>query len=86
MVVAAPAGNVYLRPVPCEELQNLRREATRLTVELDHRRKKAREKANTEGGGRIPGRSDYEDFLQRKISKLAAEIENHMAQHQCPDL
>jgi hypothetical protein len=66
----------------CDELVRLRAAAQQLRKELDDRRNKARERRDNTRPDR-PNAADYEGFLQRKIQRASAAIDQHVAQHHC---
>lgn len=61
----------------------MRREVTRLFQQLREQRQRARSKASLDRGGKLPGRSDYEAYLQRRLHKASAAIDAHVARHRC---
>jgi len=67
----------------CEELLRLRSQATELKTQMDEQRRKARAKACEPRPGRPSGKSEYVPYLQRKLTRLTAEIETHVAAHKC---
>ena len=69
----------------CVELAILRQNATRVRNEMLTQKSKKRSFSghNNRHGGRPGG--DMEVFLQRKLQKMSATIEAHLAQHQCQD-
>ncbi len=66
-------------------MDRLRNEAGDLKRLIKEQREKARSKAGNLRSGRPSGRSDYEDLLQRKLQRVTAEIESHLALHRCQD-
>jgi hypothetical protein len=68
--------------MPCETLDRLREEATVTSRQLSDTRAKARAMAVSVRSAR-PSGNDYDGFLQRKLQRLAAQIEGHKAEHGC---
>ncbi|MGI9101747.1 MAG: hypothetical protein ACR2IF_04805 [Terriglobales bacterium] len=71
--------------MPCRELLDLRKQATQLKNQVNDQRKKARDKAVHFRHGRPSGKSEFVPFLQRKLARVSARIEQHMADHKCQD-
>jgi hypothetical protein len=71
--------------MPCDELLQLRSKATQIKNRIDEQRRKARAKAAVPRPGRASGKSEYVPYLERKLSRLAARIEAHMAEHNCQE-
>lgn len=71
--------------MPCEELENLRKEATAIRERVKAQRRKARESALASRTGRDSGKSELVPFLQRKLQRIAEKIELHVADHGCQD-
>ena len=69
----------------CQELAQLRKQATLIKTQMDEQRRKARSKASHPRDGRPSGKSEYIPFLQRKLSRLAEHIEQHISQHRCQE-
>ncbi len=69
----------------CEELLRLRSQATQLKNKIHEQRRKAKAKASELRSGRPSGESEYVPYLQRKLARLAVEIEAHMAAHKCQE-
>jgi len=67
----------------CDTLDKLRQEAQELRRELKEKRELARQKRLGEQRLAHRPRSDFENYLQRRIAKNAAEIARHIAQHGC---
>jgi F0F1-type ATP synthase membrane subunit b/b' len=67
----------------CETIEKLRQEARELRRDLKERRDKARRQGQAERRLAHRPHSDFEDYLQRRIAKNAAEIARHVAQHRC---
>lgn len=67
----------------CSALDQLRQEAQQLRQELREKRERARQKSGGQQRLAHRPRSDFEDYLQRRIAKNAAEIAQHVAQHGC---
>ena len=67
----------------CETIEKLRQEARELRRDLKERREKARQQSQKERRLAHRPHSDFEDYLQRRIAKNAAEIARHVAQHGC---
>jgi hypothetical protein len=76
-------GILLLRPMSCQAIEQLRLEARELRRELKEKRELARQKRQSEQRLAHRPRSDFEDYLQRRIAKNAAEIARHVAQHGC---
>jgi hypothetical protein len=68
----------------CSELVRLRSEAQQLRKDLDDRRARARDRKVHDRPGR-PNAADYEGFLQRRIQRATAAIQQHVAQHSCQE-
>ncbi len=71
--------------MPCDELVQLRSQATQIKLKIDEQRRKAKAKAAEARSGRPSGKSEYVPYLQRKLSRLASQIEAHMAAHKCQE-
>jgi len=70
------------RSSPCPELEQLRREAGKLRRNLRQKMLLAREKtAHLPAHERRP--SDYEEFFERRVARLAEAIEAHLRDHGC---
>jgi hypothetical protein len=69
----------------CRELAALRAEATELNKKLMEQRAKARLHQAVERGGQVPGRTDYEPLLRRKLERLSQTIQQHKDQHGCEE-
>ncbi|MBZ5630696.1 MAG: hypothetical protein LAO06_17715 [Acidobacteriia bacterium] len=69
----------------CQELEQLRKEATKLKGQIDEQVKKARAKTAHTRQGRPSGKSEYVPFLQRRLTRLAENIERHIAKHRCQE-
>ncbi len=69
----------------CEELLRLRSQATQIKSKMDEQRRKARANASDPRPGRPSGKSEYVPYLERKLERLAAQIEAHMAAHKCQE-
>jgi hypothetical protein len=73
----------------CLELAGLRVEASRCFREFNHRRRRAREQVAKLRGQQQPGvfvrPGDFEGYLQRRLAKMTASIESHVALHHCQD-
>ncbi len=69
----------------CDELLQLRSQATQIKNKIDEQRRKARAKASEPRYGRPSGKSEYVPYLQRKLTRLASKIEAHMAAHKCQE-
>jgi hypothetical protein len=67
----------------CAELEGLRKQASKIKQELDERRRKMRSFRGQTTPGHPATESDYEWFLQRRLHKASAQIEQHLAQHKC---
>jgi hypothetical protein len=81
--VAGSAKVYTFRGMNCAELVLLRQEVSRLFHRLRQQRERARAKASLDRGGKLPGRSDYESYLQRRLDKVSAAIDQHVAIHDC---
>jgi hypothetical protein len=69
--------------MPCQTLDDLHEEARLTYKQLFETRAKAR---TVQAGVRSRGSAnEYEGFLQRKLQRLAAQIEGHKAQHGCDE-
>jgi len=73
----------YTRRVACEELIDLRKQATAIRLRMEEQRRKARAHAGKVRPGRPSGTSDYIPYLRRRLLRLSSRIERHMADHQC---
>ena len=71
--------------MPCGTLQHLHEEATLTTKQLEQTRATARATAERLRLGRAAGANEFEGFLQRKLQRLAAEIEGHKNEHGCSE-
>ncbi len=69
----------------CDELLRLRTQARQIKVKMDEQRRKAKVKAAVPRQNRPSGRSEYLPYLQRKLARLAARIDAHVAQHRCQE-
>ena len=69
----------------CQELLELRKQATKLTNQMNDQRKIALAKAAHTRQGRPSGESEYLPFLRRKLSRLSESIERHISQHGCQE-
>ncbi len=69
----------------CRELAALRAEATELNKKLTQQRSKARLHEELDRGNQLPGRTDYEPLLRRKLERLSQTIEQHKEQHGCEE-
>jgi hypothetical protein len=72
----------------CAALKALRQEATGVFIELTLRRRRAQEYAAANAGEAglaavVVRPSDFEVYLQRRLSKSAARIVAHVATHGC---
>jgi hypothetical protein len=76
------AAWAILRAMICTELGLLRQQATQVSKELSARRQAARAVAASPALRHAPNH-DYEWFLERKLHKAAAAIEEHLADHKC---
>ncbi len=68
--------------MPCETLDRMREEATVTTRQLSDTRAKSRAMVSAVRSPRASS-NDYEGFLQRKLQRLAAQIEGHKIEHGC---
>ena len=67
----------------CAELEKLREQARELRKEMTARREHARGKAEKNP---LASRNDgYRALLERKLGRVVAEIEQHVARHQCQE-
>ncbi len=71
--------------MPCDELVQLRSQATEIKTKIDEQRRKAKAKAGEPRHGRPSGESEYVPYLQRRLSRLASRIEAHMTAHKCQE-
>ncbi len=67
----------------CAQLQQLQEQARRLHQELESRRRAARAVASKLDSGAASGSHDYEWFLERKLHRAAAAIQQHLGHHNC---
>ncbi len=65
----------------CPTLDALRQRASHLQRRLRRYHLLARAHIAEERGGRLPGRSDYEQLLERRLLRVAVAIESHLARH-----
>ena len=70
---------------PCDQLGQLRKDASKAYNELEQRKKRAREKGLSDEGRRRVGHTDYEGLLRRQIDRLSRQIEQHIAKHNCQE-
>jgi hypothetical protein len=67
----------------CAELKKLREQVREIRKEMAERRERARARA---AKNPRPSRDDgYQALLERKAARAVAEIEQHVARHQCQD-
>ena len=71
--------------MPCWELERLRQQIRGLNTQLLEQRRRAREMAHEARGSQMSGRSDYELVITKRLQRLSAEIEQHLAQHKCQE-
>jgi hypothetical protein len=69
----------------CRELAALRAEATDLHKQLSDQRTKARMHQADDRGNQLPGHTDYEPLLRRKLDRLSEAIKQHKQQHGCEE-
>jgi hypothetical protein len=67
----------------CDELLRLRTQARQVKLKMDDQRRKAQTKAAIPRQNRPSGKSEFLPYLQRKLARLSARIEAHVAEHQC---
>jgi hypothetical protein len=79
------AKSRYTPGMPCQELSQMRKQASQIKNQMDEQRKKARITASQPRQGRPSGKSEYIPYLQRKLSRLADRIERHAAEHRCQE-
>jgi hypothetical protein len=69
----------------CEALMQLRKNATRVREDLLEQKAKMRKFAgNADRLDARPG-GDMEEYLTRKLQRVADEIDRHIKTHQCQD-
>jgi hypothetical protein len=69
--------------MPCVALMQLRKNATRVREDLLEQKVKMRKFAsNGDRSGGRPG-GDMEEYLTRKLQRVADEIDRHIKTHQC---
>ena len=69
----------------CEALMQLRKNATRVREDLLAQKSKMRQfAANTDRSDARPG-GDMEEYLTRKLQRVADEIDRHIQSHRCQD-
>ena len=67
----------------CAELEKLREQVRDIRQEMTTRREHTRERAAKHP---LPSRDDgYQALLERKLGRAVADIEQHVAQHQCQE-
>jgi hypothetical protein len=67
----------------CAELKTLRQQVRDIRKEIAERREHARDRAAKHP---LPSRDDgYQALLERKLGRAVAEIEQHVARHQCQE-
>ena len=67
----------------CDELKVLREQVRDIRKEMTARREHARDMAERKP---LPDRKDdYRALLERKLARAVAEIEQHVARHQCQE-
>jgi hypothetical protein len=67
----------------CAELKTLREQVRGIRKEMTTRRERARERAaKNPQSSRDDG---YQALLERKLGRAVAEIEQHVAHHQCQE-
>ena len=67
----------------CAELKQLRQQVRDIRKEIAERREHSRERA---AKNPQPSRDDgHQALLERKVARAVAEIEQHVAQHQCQE-
>lgn len=71
--------------MPCQELFQMRKQASQIKNQMDQQRKKARIQGAQPRQRRPSGNSEYIPYLQRKLSRLADRIERHVAEHRCQE-
>jgi hypothetical protein len=69
----------------CQELVQLRKQATRIKTQMDEQRRKARTKASHPRDGRPSDKNEYIPFLQCRLIRMAERIERHISQHCCQE-
>ncbi len=67
----------------CPELEKLREQVGELRLEMGARRERARYMA--EQSALAVRKDEYRDLLERKLVRRVAQIEQHVAQHQCQE-
>ncbi len=67
----------------CTVLEAMRQRASFLHQRLRCYHLMALAHAAEERGGRLPGHSDYEQLLQRRLLRITFAIESHLVQHGC---
>lgn len=69
----------------CRELAALRAEATELNQRLLEQQRKARAHQDLDRGHQLPGHTDYEPLLRRKLEILSHSIQQHKEKHGCEE-
>jgi hypothetical protein len=69
----------------CRERLGLRTEAKQLNQQLVRQKALARSHANLSRGEHLPGKSDYEPLLKRRLERLAESIRKHKEEHGCEE-
>ena len=67
----------------CSELKRMRSKAAEIRKHLEQQRREARRHTSKPRGHQASGRSDYEPLLERRLMRLAHDIERHISHHQC---
>ncbi len=67
----------------CTTLEAMRQRASFLQQRLRFYHLLARAHATEDRGGSLPGHSDYEQLLQRRLLRITFAIESHLVQHGC---
>lgn len=68
--------------MPCFQLESVRHQATQVHKQLLDLRQRARS-FNPPTPVHGPARSDFEVLLERKLARLARDIEHHIGMHGC---
>jgi hypothetical protein len=69
----------------CQELVQLRKQATRIKPRMDEQRRKARTKGVASAAWKAFGQKRVHPLPQHKLSRLAERIERHISQHRCQE-
>ncbi len=69
--------------MPCDQLSDLRAEATALRLRSQEQMARTRAARNNDRRTTVRSTSDLALFLQRKLMRKAMKIERHISEHSC---